>query len=77
LRALGKTKDVFRINFIGQWMISIPLCAVLVLVFDCSVFWAFAVQPFEEIIRALPLRHLARKTLATFDQQAAEKLMYE
>jgi Na+-driven multidrug efflux pump len=77
LRALGKTKDVFRINFIGQWVISIPLCAVLVLVFDCSVFWAFAVQPFEEIIRALPLRHLARKTLATFNQQAAEKLMYE
>jgi Na+-driven multidrug efflux pump len=76
LRALGKTKEVFKINFIGQWVISIPLCAVLIFGFDCSVFWAFAVQPFEEIIRALPLRHLARKTLLSFDQQAADKLMY-
>lgn len=77
LRALGKTKDVFKINFIGQWIISIPLCAILVFYFECSVAWAFAVQPFEEIIRAFPLRRLARKTLASFDANAADKLMYD
>nr|WP_276206527.1 MATE family efflux transporter [Vibrio celticus] len=76
LRALGQTKAVFKINFIGQWLISIPLCAILILVFDCSVFWAFAVQPFEEIIRSLPLRHLAQKTLTSFDQKSANELMH-
>ncbi|MCQ1061233.1 MATE family efflux transporter [Photobacterium sp. DNB23_23_1] len=76
LRALGKTTAVFKINFTGQWIISIPLCAVIVFGFDNSVFWAFAVQPFEELIRAFPLRHLAKKSLNDFDLQKAEKLMY-
>lgn len=77
LRALGKTTDVFKINFTGQWIISIPLCALIVLVFDGSIFWAFAIQPFEEIVKMLPFRHLARKSLKEFDMQKAEKLMYD
>ncbi len=77
LRALGKTTDVFKINFIGQWVISIPLCALIILGFDGSIFWAFAVQPFEEIIKAFPFRHLARKYLKEFDANKADKLMYD
>lgn len=77
LRALGKTTAVFKINFIGQWIISIPLCALIIIVFDGSVFWAFAIQPFEELVKALPFRHLARKSLLEFDQEKAEKLMYD
>lgn len=77
LRSLGKTTAVFKINFTGQWLISIPLCALLVLVFDVSIFWAFAIQPFEEIIKALPFRHLARKSLKEFDAKKASKLMYD
>ncbi|NLS13748.1 MATE family efflux transporter [Vibrio sp. SM6] len=76
LRALGKTTAVFKINFIGQWVVSIPLCAVIILGLDGSIFWAFAIQPFEEVIKALPFRHLARKSLQEFDQTQAEKLMY-
>lgn len=77
LRALGKTTAVFKINFTGQWVISIPLCALIILVFDGSIFWAFAIQPFEEIVKALPFRHLARKSLLEFDQEKADKLMYD
>ncbi|WP_102404376.1 MATE family efflux transporter [Vibrio sp. 10N.261.55.A7] len=77
LRALGKTTAVFKINFTGQWVISIPLCAVLILVFDCSIFLAFAIQPFEELVKALPFRHLARKSLREFNASQAEKLMYD
>jgi Na+-driven multidrug efflux pump len=77
LRALGKTTAVFKINFTGQWVISIPLCALIILVFDASIFWAFAIQPFEEIVKALPFRHLARKSLLEFDQEKADKLMYD
>jgi len=77
LRALGKTTAVFKINFTGQWIISIPLCALIILLFDASIFWAFAIQPFEEIVKALPFRQLARKSLQEFDLKKAEKLMYD
>nr|WP_255507830.1 MULTISPECIES: MATE family efflux transporter [Aliivibrio] len=77
LRALGKTTDVFKINFTGQWIISIPLCALVIFVFDGSIFWAFAIQPLEEVVKAFPFRHLARKSLREFDAQKASKLMYD
>ena len=77
LRALGKTTDVFKINFTGQWIISIPLCALVIFGFDGSIFWAFAIQPLEEVVKAYPFRHLARKSLKEFDLQKASKLMYD
>jgi len=77
LRALGKTTAVFKINFTGQWIISIPLCALIIFVFDASIFWAFAIQPFEEIVKALPFRQLARKSLREFDLKKVQKLMYD
>lgn len=77
LRALGKTTAVFKINFTGQWVISIPLCALIILGLDGSIFWAFAIQPFEEIVKALPFRHLARKSLKEFDLESAQKLMHD
>ncbi|WP_084631176.1 MATE family efflux transporter [Ferrimonas senticii] len=64
LRALGKTTAVFKINFGGQWLISLPLCALGVLVWDVGVWWAFAIQPLEELIKLLPFRYLARRELA-------------
>ncbi|MCT7943017.1 MATE family efflux transporter [Shewanella holmiensis] len=76
LRAMGRTTDVFKINFTGQWLISIPLCALLIICFDVSIFWAFAIQPFEEVIKALPFRYVARKTLKDFSQEHADKLSY-
>jgi len=77
LRAVGLTTAVFKINFTGQWVISIPLCAFLILGLDASIFWAFAIQPFEEIVKALPFRQLARKSLKEFDSEKAQKLMYD
>ncbi len=77
LRALGKTTAVFKINFTGQWVVSIPLCAMIILWLDGPIFWAFAVLPFEEIVKALPFRHLARKSLQEFDLEQAERLMYD
>ncbi|MDN3612961.1 MATE family efflux transporter [Vibrio gallaecicus] len=77
LRALGKTTDVFKINFTGQWIISIPLCALIIFGLDGSIFWAFAIQPFEEVVKAFPFRHLARKSLREFYSQKAKSLMYD
>ncbi|PTP86985.1 MATE family efflux transporter [Vibrio splendidus] len=77
LRALGKTTAVFKINFTGQWVISIPLCALIIFGLDGSIFWAFAIQPFEEVVKAFPFRHLARKSLKEFDADKAKELMYD
>lgn len=77
LRAVGKTTSVFKINFTGQWIISLPLLALIIFVFDGSIFWAFAIQPFEEVIKALPFRMLARKTVDEFDSEQANKLNYD
>lgn len=77
LRALGKTTGVFIINFTGQWLISIPLCALIIFYFDASFFWAFAVMPFEEIVKALPFRSLARQSLKAFNSKKARNLMYD
>lgn len=54
LRALGESARVLKIHFFTQWMMSIPLCAVLVLYFDVSVFWAFAMIPAEELFKTIP-----------------------
>lgn len=76
LRALGKTKAVFAINFSGQWLVSLPLLALLIVWFDAPLFWAFAIMPLEECIKAIPFRHLARKTLNEFDHDKAAALNY-
>ncbi|MDV7104360.1 MATE family efflux transporter [Vibrio sp. TH_r3] len=77
LRAVGKTTSVFKINFVGQWIISLPLLAIIIFVFDGSIFWAFAVQPFEEIVKAFPFRALARKTVKEFNSEQANKLNFD
>lgn len=77
LRALGKTKEVFLVNFTGQWIVSIPLCGLMILYLEASIFWAFAVMPLEELVKMLPFRMLARKSLNEFDVHKADKLMYD
>ncbi|WP_081878781.1 MATE family efflux transporter [Vibrio diazotrophicus] len=77
LRALGKTTEVFKVNFTGQWVISIPLCALVILYFELSIFWAFAVMPLEEIVKVYPFRYLARKTLNGFTLEQVDNLMYD
>jgi Na+-driven multidrug efflux pump len=77
LRALGKTSAVFKINFMGQWLISLPILAVMILYLDMSLFWAFAIQPFEEIIKMLPFKFLAKKSMQELDAEKISKLMYD
>lgn len=57
LRALGNSNLVLKIHFITQWFISLPICALLILQFDVSIFWAFAMLPIEELLKMLPFYH--------------------
>ncbi|NHN37177.1 MATE family efflux transporter [Pseudomaricurvus alcaniphilus] len=54
LRALGDSKRVLKIHIVTQWGISLPLCAILILHFDVSIFWAFAMMPLEELLKTIP-----------------------
>ncbi|WP_024611050.1 MATE family efflux transporter [Pseudoalteromonas sp. TB64] len=54
LRALGNSNLVLKIHFITQWSISLPICALLVLYFKVSIFWAFAMIPIEELLKIIP-----------------------
>ncbi|WP_426358891.1 MATE family efflux transporter [Pseudocolwellia sp. HL-MZ19] len=54
LRALGNSNLVLKIHFITQWAISLPVCALLILHFDVSIFWAFAMIPIEELLKTVP-----------------------
>ncbi len=54
LRAMGYSVEVLKIHFICQWIICLPLCSLAVLYFELSLFWVFAILPFEEIVKAIP-----------------------
>jgi putative MATE family efflux protein len=51
LRALGDSERALKINFIAQWMFSLPVCALLILYFETSLFWAFAMMLVEELLK--------------------------
>lgn len=66
LRALGYSNLVLKIHFVTQWLIALPICALLILYFDASIFWAFAMIPFEELLKTLPFyRFKQRYTVTT------------
>lgn len=66
LRALGDSKLVLKIHIITQWCLALPLCALLILYFELSVFWAFAILPIEELLKMLPFYHYKQSHLKTF-----------
>ena len=51
LRALGDSNRILKLHLITQWMIALPLCALLVLYYQVSIFWAFAVMLIEEVLK--------------------------
>ncbi|RBP49711.1 MATE family efflux transporter [Arenicella xantha] len=66
LRALGESKRVLKLHFVTQWLISLPVCAVLILYCDVSLFWAFAIMPIEELLKTF---HFYRYTRMKLDSE--------
>lgn len=64
LRALGNSNLVLKIHFVTQWLISLPICALLILYFDVSIFWAFAMIPIEELLKTLPFHHFKQRYIS-------------
>lgn len=66
LRALGESHRVLKLHLITQWVISLRLCALLILYFDVSVFWAFVIMPLEELLKTVPFYRFTRSKLRQY-----------
>jgi len=67
LRALGESKRILKLHFITQWLISLPLCALVIFYFQASVFWAFAIIPFEELLKTYHFNRWTKQKLSAYD----------
>ena len=65
LRAIGQSVYVLKVHAITQWLVVLPLCALLTLYFQLPLFWIFALLLLEELLKALPF-YLRLKTLGIF-----------
>lgn len=63
LRAIGQSLQVLRVHFIAQWFVVLPLCALFILYFELPLFWAFALLPLEEALKAIPFYLMLHKSI--------------
>jgi putative MATE family efflux protein len=61
LRAMGASVQVLKVHFFTQWLVVLPLCALFVLYFELPLFWAFALLPAEELIKAVPFYRMLNR----------------
>lgn len=61
LRAMGFSMQVLKIHFYCQWLMMLPACALIVLYFELSLFWAFLLFPLEEIVKAVPFYKMLKR----------------
>ena len=54
LRAAGQGGYAFKVHVTAQWLFTVPMIALFVLVLDMSIFWVFAILIGEELLKALP-----------------------
>ncbi len=74
LRSIGQSVPVLKIHFVTQWLIALPLCAVLILYFDLSVFWAFAMMPIEELLKMSFLYRHVQLSLRDFGRSTVDDM---
>lgn len=64
LRAMGKSVQVLKVHIYTQWFLVLPLCALFVLYLELPLFWAFALLPAEEMIKAIPFNRMLRQSIS-------------
>jgi putative MATE family efflux protein len=67
IRALGQSYLIVRINLITQWLIAIPVCALLVYL-KAPLVLVFGVMLFDEILKYYPFKKTLEKQLAKFSE---------
>lgn len=66
IRALGDSYLIVRINIITQWLIALPLCALMIYI-DAPIYIVFGVVIFDEILKFQPFRRTLQKRLDSYE----------
>lgn len=63
IRAMGESYLIVRVNIISQWIITLPLCALLIY-FDAPLYLVFGTVLFDEVIKVRAFSRSLKKCLA-------------
>ncbi|MDV7105968.1 MATE family efflux transporter [Vibrio sp. TH_r3] len=67
IRAMGDSYMIVRINIITQWVISLPLCALMIYL-GAPLYIVFGIILFDEILKFQPFRNTLRRRLDRYEQ---------
>ena len=62
IRAMGDSYLIVRVNIITQWIISLPLCALMIYL-DAPLYIVFGIILFDEILKFQPFRNRLQRAL--------------
>lgn len=68
IRAMGDSYLIVRINIITQWLIALPLCALMVYL-DAPLYVVFGIILFDEILKCYPFKRTLQKRLMQYENQ--------
>jgi putative MATE family efflux protein len=68
IRAMGDSYLIVRINIITQWLIALPLCALMVYL-DAPLYIVFGIILFDEILKCYPFKRTLEKRLMQYQTQ--------
>jgi len=68
IRAMGDSYLIVRINIITQWLIALPLCALMVYL-DAPLYVVFGIILFDEILKCYPFKKTLQKRLMQYENQ--------
>lgn len=68
IRAMGDSYLIVRINIITQWLIALPLCALMVYL-DAPLYIVFGIILFDEILKCYPFKRTLQKRLVQYEKQ--------
>lgn len=68
IRALGESYLIVRINIITQWLLALPICALLVYL-EAPLVLVFGVILLDEILKFLPFRNTLMRKLRSLPAQ--------
>lgn len=70
IRAMGDSYMIVRINIITQWLISLPLCALLIYL-DAPLYAVFGVILFDEMLKFQPFRRTLQRRLVRYQESTS------
>ncbi|WP_166738830.1 MATE family efflux transporter [Psychromonas algarum] len=69
IRAMGDSYLIVRVNIITQWVISLPLCALMIYL-GAPLYVVFGIMLFDEILKFQPFRNTLQKRLDSYEKTA-------